>query len=1370
MSGKRISKNLILYTMKNIYSFISRLVLVFIFLFSMASHGFTQERRISYHDSWGKDGLTVINENSRSVELNFSVKSFDMVPVMVEKQSMTKINLKGIYLPNDEGAPDLPFYSRYIAVPQGAAVTVKLVNQRSEKLTNMEIAPAARIPKDTEPLKAPERDKKLYATNAFYPAQSVKISKPMKIRGLDVVLISFSPFQYNPVTKELVINRDIRVEVNFEGGNNHFGDNRLRSRWWDPIIEDAVINSKEIPVIDYNKKLQRGTNTGWEYVIIVPDDDYYSQWADSLKLFRIKQGITTHVFKTSEIGGNSATAIEQFVDSAYNTWDIPPSAVLLMADYGTAAGNTIDCPTYDNYCVSDNLYADVDGDHLPDVVFARMTAQTEAQLETMVTKVINYERNPPTNQYFYDHPITAMGWQTERWFQICSEVIAGFMENSLGKTVNRENALYQGNNNGPWSTATNTSTVVDYFGDSGLGYIPDSPSYLTDWGGNATRINNDINTGAFLLQHRDHGGTDGWGEPNYNTGDLDGLTNTDLSYIFSINCLTGKFNINGECFAEKFHRIQYGALGIIAATEVSYSFVNDTYVWGMYDNMWPDFMPDYGTTPDSRDVRPAFGNAAGKYFLQQSSWPSNPNNKEVTYYLFHAHGDAFTDVYYNMPQNLTVDHDNVMLSGLDYFTVKADVGSFICLTNGEQIIGTATGTGNYQDIPIIPQEPGDFVDIVITKQNYFRYSTTVEVIPPNGPYCMYDSYEINDTLGNGNNIPEFGENLLLSLKMKNLGTEDGIGVNVRLEIADPYITFIDSTQYYDTIYSGGTKWQYLAYQFQVSNGIPDMHTVQFNVVATDENDSSWVTRFFVSFRAPKITPLEMIIDDSQGGNNNGHLDPGETATLKVKLVNKGHCYAKNLLNNLVPWNNYITMLSGTDTMDVLGLFGYSYATYQVSVADSAPEGIIAEMRFSSESGGYLEQKTYFPKIGMFLEDFETGNFDKFDWQQGGDLPWVISSQYPYEGFYQAKSGVVTDGQSSQLSIAYQVMGQDQIKFYKKVSSEPDFDVFEFYIDDELRSSWSGTNEGWTQQVYDINPGFHEFKWIYKKDFSGSGGADCAWLDYIELPSMLVTTVFAGPDDEACSNSSYQLMATATNESSVSWSTSGDGTFNNPISLQPLYTPGTQDITNGNVTLTLTIIDNDGNTYSDDVVLTFKDVPDAPAKPEGPDFVDIFKVSETNYTTYSVNNAESYDWSVNPSEAGEIIEHDTAITVYWNTGFLGEVWLKVQGVNGCGAGISSDSLYIIVDNTVGVLGTTPKNFTLLVAPNPNGGSFNLMLNTPSTEPVSIRIIDNLGNVVYHREELRGNNIQQHITGNFKPGVYLLIATQNGKQYIRKVLIL
>ncbi|MCK4638461.1 MAG: hypothetical protein KAT33_03485, partial [Bacteroidales bacterium] len=407
-------------------------------------------------------------------------------------------------------------------------------------------------------------------------------------------------------------------------------------------------------------------------IIIVPDDPVFISWADSLKQWRINQGIRTGVVTTTEIGGNTSTAIENYIDNAYNTWDVKPVAVLLIGDYGTS-GNTIISPTWNSTCVSDHIYADVNGNNMADVILARMTAQNEGHLETMVGKILYYERNPPTNPDFYDHPITALGWQTSRWFQICSESVGGFLKNIHGKDPVRINAIYSGNPNvDPWSTATNTSIVVNYFGPDGLGYIPATPAELGGWtGGNATAVNNAINSGAFILQHRDHGGLTGWGEPDYSISDLSGLSNDDLVFVFSINCLTGKFNASSECFAEAFHRHQQGALGIIAASETSYSFVNDTYVWGMYDNMWPEFMPDFTTTPDSRGVLPAFGNAAGKYFLEQSNWPYNTGSKMVTYYLFHHHGGAFSTVYSEIPQNLTVTHDNVLLAGLDFFTVTA---------------------------------------------------------------------------------------------------------------------------------------------------------------------------------------------------------------------------------------------------------------------------------------------------------------------------------------------------------------------------------------------------------------------------------------------------------------------------------------------------------------------------------------------------------------------------------------------------------------------------------------------------------------------------------------------------------------------------
>ena len=178
-----------------------------------------------------------------------------------------------------------------------------------------------------------------------------------------------------------------------------------------------------------------------------------------------------------------------------------------------------------------------------------------------------------------------------------------------------------------------------------MGYIPQTMSHLTDWDGNYQDINNSINSGAFLLQHRDHGSEDLWGEPRYNISNINHLANPDLTFVMSNNCLTGRFNyggVDGTCFAEAFHRHQQGAVGLIAATQVSYSFLNDVYVWGVYDNMWPDFMPTVGTHHPTDFVLPAYGNVAGKYYLQQSNWIDWTDGREITYDLFHHHGIVTT--------------------------------------------------------------------------------------------------------------------------------------------------------------------------------------------------------------------------------------------------------------------------------------------------------------------------------------------------------------------------------------------------------------------------------------------------------------------------------------------------------------------------------------------------------------------------------------------------------------------------------------------------------------------------------------------------------------------------------------------------------
>jgi len=859
----------------------------------------------TYRGSWGTPGISVQSLNENSISLNFSITEFSLEDFRADETILKQVMLPGHFMHNEAGAPDLPGKTYFIALPTGASVQLIISDFRTDTIEGVDIVPAPVIPVDIsqEPL-VYEQNPLIYSADQFYPAEPVTVSGITQMRGVDVALIGIMPFRYNPVKKQLIVYRDLKADISFIGGNGQFGDNRYRTRYWDPVLYDRILNSISLKPVSYHRNNHNGsrTLTGCEYLIITPDGEAFQQWADSIRKFRTEQGILTDVVTITEVGGNTASAIESYITNAYNNWDIPPDACLLLADYGSDPSNSIisdvlnDHPGGYNPYITDNLFADVTGgDLLPEVAFARITARNETELQLMVKKFLDYERNPPINPDFYDNPITALGWQTERWFQLCSETVGGYFKNELGKDPVRINEIYDGDpDTDPWSTATNTTTILNYFGPSGTGYIPSSPTTLGNWtGGTAAMINNAINSGSFLLQHRDHGYTQGWGEPVYNTSHISNLTNSDLTFVLSINCQTGKFDAATECLAEKFHRHSYGgqgsgALGVIAPTEVSYSFVNDTYTWGLYDNMWTDFLPDMVSSPASRGLLPCFGNAAGKYYLQQSTWPASSQSiKNITYKIFHFHGDAFSSLYSEVPQSLAIAHDPVLFTGVSSFTVTADPGAFIALVIGDEILGTADGTGSPVAIPIPGlQIPGQEMIVTVTKTNYFRYRSVVNILPMDGPYViLFDDPVVDDSAWNNNGMADYGEVLFLSLPMKNMGDEGAEMVQVIISSDDPYVEISDSTESYGTITAGGLKTIDDGFCIQVSDSVPDNHNIVFEVTSVSDTNE-WNSTFTLTAHAPQLSSVQVGVQEVSG-NLNGIFDPGETAGFSVSVYNGG---------------------------------------------------------------------------------------------------------------------------------------------------------------------------------------------------------------------------------------------------------------------------------------------------------------------------------------------------------------------------------------------------------------------------------------------------------------------------------------------------
>ena len=156
-----------------------------------------------------------------------------------------------------------------------------------------------------------------------------------------------------------------------------------------------------------------------------------------------------------------------------------------------------------------------------------------------------------------------------------------------------------------------------------------------------------------------------------------------------------------------------------------------------------------------------------------------------------------------------------------------------------------------------------------------------------------------------------------------------------------------------------------------------------------------------------------------------------------------------------------------------------------------------ELILATYSGNYVVYDSYL-NVDSEVEDFETGDFNKFDWQFDGNGSWEIVSNGTIEGTYCAHTTPMGHTSQAVMSIDYDFICDNEISFYVRTSTEAGYDFLIFNVDDERYGRWSGET-GWTLVSYTIPEGSHRLTWSYEKDGGAVSGQDCVWVDYIVLP-------------------------------------------------------------------------------------------------------------------------------------------------------------------------------------------------------------------------------------------------------------------------------
>jgi len=345
-------------------------------------------------------------------------------------------------------------------------------------------------------------------------------------------------------------------------------------------------------------------------------------------------------------------------------------------------------------------------------------------------------------------------------------------------------------------------------------------------------------------------------------------------------------------------------------------------------------------------------------------------------------------------------------------------------------------------------------------------------------------------------IIEFGETASFDIIIKSLEPLQITDAQLKLSINDPYITLIDSIYQIGAIQSNDSIIIENAFSFYVSKQVPDNHFLNFNIL-TVSNDDTWSRELILKAYAPVVKPMAVLIQDG----NNGMMDPGETTDIAVEFKNLGGALLENINIHLTTNDQNITINQAQASIQSLAPGIGKFATFNISASPNLNIGDIVTLSVQiSGHNDYSSTSEIIIITSLLIEDFESGSFVSFPWQFSGNLPWVTVSSGAWEGQHCAKSGDISHNQTSAMILECDVMLTDSISFYRKVSSETNYDFLKFYINGSLKGQWSGTIP-WERLAYEVSPGINTFKWEYVKDVSVSNGSDCAWVDYIIFPVM-----------------------------------------------------------------------------------------------------------------------------------------------------------------------------------------------------------------------------------------------------------------------------
>lgn len=873
--------------------------------------------------------VQLISDDAFSTVIKVNLPGFYLKEFSAEGKTYQSISFDAEGISTETGFPEIPHIAKILAIPDQGSVSIEVLETSPVQIfKDINVPPARESWEEGKPETVYLENNEAYKSSNIYPNSFAKVEDPAVFRDFRIARVSIFPIRYSPAKKEIQAVTSITIRINYLAGS---GINPKTTP--DKPIAPSFAKLYRNFIFNYDEVLQRrfaGMETGYDFMLCIMPDEFYNSF-QTYANWRHGTGTYIHVTKFSEIGasGNNPTAVKNHIQTAYTTWEVPPTHVLLVGDAGVAPIKLI---TYDYTFAYDDFFVEIEGnDYFPEMMIGRFTNETDYRMQVMINKFLGYEKTPYV--------------QSTDWFKkglVCSN--DAYISQITTKRFTAQQMLVNGN-----------FTSVDSMYN---GYpCP----------GNVTTIVNMINQGRSYLNYRGEGWSSGWWADcfPFQTSNVSSLNNGQrLTFVTSIGCGVAMFNTSGgNCFGEEWVELgtltePRGACAFVGPTSNTHTAYNNRIDMGIYLGMFQNS----GLLEPAMDS-PGEALLNGKLFMYLVY--GNTYWVEYHFRIYHVLGDPALHVWKNLPQSVTVTHPDTVVTGFNQVQVSVTYLSSglpvsnaqVCISgDGIYEIGRTDIDGNAM-LNIVPASLGE-LKIAVRGETVIPYEGTMQVVQGIENVALFGDPEVADIDGNLDGLINPNENGTITFTLKNYGTQTATSVYATLSV-------IDTLNYIQVVTTDPVSFGNIApeqsvtgapFQFFVKPECPVGFVIAFKLDVSSSS-SSWTYYWNVPVHGCQLTYTENYIDDEGNILRNYRMDPGETVKVFLKIKNQGDDIAPDIIGILRSSDEFITVLDSIGTFSTLlpdssGVNGQDYFVVKVSEFCPLQYDALYSVLLSTQNGLY----------------------------------------------------------------------------------------------------------------------------------------------------------------------------------------------------------------------------------------------------------------------------------------------------------------------------------------------------------------------------------------------------------------------------------